>query len=348
MRLLTITLILLLTLLLPVFSFQSNILFAAEKRGQGVTIKDLPQNLKGTDIKKYFVTSGRKKVGVIQTLNNHLVVIHRDSNTAYFGQEGDTIFENDALQTLSNSRCRIRFLGEDIVTLAPETEFRVDNYVDQKAEGKKRSLFSMVKGKALFYAMRLFRYRETRFRLKTPTAVVGVRGTKFGVHVFEKTAERGDTSDGIRVADGGKAVGPYLAAADSGNRSGTLVAVGSGGVVAGLGEAIAKGKILHAGDVWDSISNLVRFDPDAFNNIVESTRIEPKGKPALTGQKQKNAEDAAKKDLDKQTKMGGETPFEINGIIRDESSDTTQQQRGEKTESDHTTPCGHLSDDHYY
>ena len=42
----------------------------------------------------------------------------------------------------------------------------------------------MLRGKIKFYALRLLRYRDVRVRVKTPTAIVGVRGTKFGIHVY--------------------------------------------------------------------------------------------------------------------------------------------------------------------
>ena len=41
----------------------------------------------------------------------------------------------------------------------------------------------MLRGKVMFYAVRLFKYRTASMSVKTPTAVVGVRGTKFGVEV---------------------------------------------------------------------------------------------------------------------------------------------------------------------
>ena len=127
-----------------------------------------------------------------------MVVIHRAAKGAYFGREGDTIYEDDSLNTLADSRCRVKFFDEDVVTMAAETEFSVDSFEDQRKAGKKRSLFSMVKGKAMFYAMRLFRYKETRYRLKTPTVTVGVRGTKFGAHVYWVDKEKSADAVGIR------------------------------------------------------------------------------------------------------------------------------------------------------
>lgn len=48
---------------------------------------------------------------------------------------------------------------------------------------KKKAVYSMLKGKAMFYITRLFKYKYVSAIVKTPTAVAGVRGTKFGVEI---------------------------------------------------------------------------------------------------------------------------------------------------------------------
>jgi hypothetical protein len=160
----------------------------------------LPESLRDVDIRERFVPlRGVETAGRIDALEGTVVVIHRGTGEAYFGRAGDPVYENDALETLRGSRCRIRFRNEDVVTMASETRFGVDTYREQRETEKPRSLFSMVKGKAMFYALRLFGRRDREVTVKTPTAVAGVRGTKFGVHVYwveDETAGRA----GVRLA----------------------------------------------------------------------------------------------------------------------------------------------------
>ena len=144
----------------------------------------LPKALQGADIKDYFIPIDAKEVGRIQTMKGHVVVIHRGTPKAYYARPRDTIYENDAIFTLDGSRCRVRLFNDDLVAMAANTHFAIDRYVDQREEKVKKSFFSMLKGKVMFYALRLFRYRTMAFKVNTPTAVVGVRGTKFGIHVY--------------------------------------------------------------------------------------------------------------------------------------------------------------------
>ena len=90
---------------------------AGAGRGAGVPFEALPGELKGMEIKDYFVPSPSfKGVGVIHALNGHVVVIHKATGTAYFGREGDRVYENDSLTSLADSRCRIKFFQEVIHT----------------------------------------------------------------------------------------------------------------------------------------------------------------------------------------------------------------------------------------
>ncbi len=185
------------------FSLFYSSAFAQMQRGGGVPAEALPEDLKSLDIKDYFLESSFKEAGVIHGLSGTVVVVHRADNSAYFGREGDTIYENDAINTLPDSRCRLRFTGEDVVTMSSDSRFTVDSYEANIEKGRKASLFGMVKGKAMFYALRLFRIRETSFELKTPTAVIGIRGTKFGVEVVRKDGGQA-RGEGLLVADNSK------------------------------------------------------------------------------------------------------------------------------------------------
>jgi hypothetical protein len=45
---------------------------------------------------------------------------------------------------------------------------------------------SIFRGKAMFFVVKLFKFRKTAASVNTPTAVCGVRGTKFGVEVTQE------------------------------------------------------------------------------------------------------------------------------------------------------------------
>jgi hypothetical protein len=156
-----------------------------QNRGNAAPGEALPEELGGLDVKDYYLGSEAEPVGLIQTVTGHVVVLHGDTNEAYFGAQGDAIFKQDVFFTLEDSRCRIKFSTEDVITMAAESQISVDELVDDRDLKKKESAISMLKGKAMFYVVPLFRYKDTSASVETPTAICGVRGTKFGVGIRE-------------------------------------------------------------------------------------------------------------------------------------------------------------------
>jgi hypothetical protein len=159
------------------------------QRGKSAAASLLPDELKSVKVDDYFVGSNRSPAGKIENATGHVVVLHKDINRAYFAAAGDIVYQEDIFYTLKDSRCRIKFSTEDIITMGENSKIVADEIIDDQAEKKKSSVISMLKGKAMFYVVRLFRYKNVEATVKTSTAVMGVRGTKFGVEV-RKTGEK--------------------------------------------------------------------------------------------------------------------------------------------------------------
>ena len=151
----------------------------------------LPPELEKLQIKDGFVSSQSKEVGLIRLIkgSGKLIVVHRPKQDAYYAQEGNPVYENDSLYTL-DCRCRIEFEDKNVIFMAPETHLDIDEVSASFFAAKKKSLFGMTKGKAVIYALRLFGYRDVELTLKTPHAMIGVRGTKFGAEIDKIKLEK--------------------------------------------------------------------------------------------------------------------------------------------------------------
>ena len=155
----------------------------APDRGNAAPREALPHDLRDLEVKDFYIDSDAQHAGFIQTVIGHVIVLHEDSRQAFFAAAGDAVFKHDSIFTLADSRCRLKFTTEDVITMGDNTRLGLEEYIDNRPEKKKTSIFNMLRGKAMFYAMRLFKYRTAATAVKTPTAVVGVRGTKFGVEI---------------------------------------------------------------------------------------------------------------------------------------------------------------------
>lgn len=206
--------VVLLALALLLTGFQPAFSRADIDRGNAVPGEALPVELKDLDVKDHYIAYEAEPVGLIQTVTGHVVVLHGDTDQAYFAAKGDAIFQKDVLFTLGDSRCRVKFVTEDVITMGEETRIGIEELIDDQEMEEKKSTISVLRGKAMFYVIPLFRYKNISTSVETPTAVCGVRGTKFGVEV-RKTGENFAQSKHIYLADASDSGFGYLALAQT-------------------------------------------------------------------------------------------------------------------------------------
>ncbi|MBN2687229.1 MAG: FecR domain-containing protein, partial [Deltaproteobacteria bacterium] len=102
----------------------------------------------------------------------------------------------------------------------------VDTIILDREQKKKDSVFSLLRGRVMFYAMKLFKYRSAGMTVKTKTAVAGIRGTKFGVEVIPTKEGGPQATAPVYLADASETGWVRLAQAP-----GTTTEVGSYTVV---------------------------------------------------------------------------------------------------------------------
>ncbi|RME34318.1 MAG: hypothetical protein D6786_05285 [Gammaproteobacteria bacterium] len=93
-------------------------------------------------------------------------------------RRGAAVESGDTIET-GNGRAQIRFRDGHFVSLQPDTTFKVDRfeYEEQKQEGK--GFFSLVKGGLRAISGLIGRKDREAYRLKTPVATIGIRGTEY-------------------------------------------------------------------------------------------------------------------------------------------------------------------------
>jgi len=120
-------------------------------------------------------------VGKIKSVVGHVVVFQEDRRYAYYAAPGGRIFERDVVYTLKGSRCRVQLDTSDVATMGENTRLMIKTYLDNRQTKVKSTTFAMNRGKAMFYALRLFKYRGASMEVETPTAVSGVRGPRLAL-----------------------------------------------------------------------------------------------------------------------------------------------------------------------
>lgn len=92
---------------------------------------------------------------------------------------GADLFKNDKIITNSNAKVQVIFKDETIITIGKNSEFSVDEFIsDGAASEVKLSLF---KGAMRTITGKIGKANPSKFKVKTKTATIGIRGTNFVV-----------------------------------------------------------------------------------------------------------------------------------------------------------------------
>jgi hypothetical protein len=95
-------------------------------------------------------------------------------------KRGDTLAVGQTLLTGSNGHVHIRFIDQAFVSVRPGSELLIEQYLYDQAEPKNNRIkFSLVKGTSRFITGKAGQAAKQNFRLNTPVAAVGIRGTDF-------------------------------------------------------------------------------------------------------------------------------------------------------------------------
>lgn len=96
---------------------------------------------------------------------------------------GDTVEPGDVIRTKSLSKAQITFIDDSTLTLSPEARLAIEDFKFEPSQGKRRAVLEVFQGLALTVVNKILKAEEPDFVVKTQTAIVGVRGTEFGIRI---------------------------------------------------------------------------------------------------------------------------------------------------------------------
>ncbi|MBZ0132431.1 MAG: FecR family protein [Rhodocyclaceae bacterium] len=95
--------------------------------------------------------------------------------------KGAEIESGEMIDT-GNGRAQVRFSDGAQVSLAPQTQFRIDEYrFAGKADGNEKGFFSLLKGAMRTITGLVGRSNRDNYKVSTTVATIGIRGTEYSV-----------------------------------------------------------------------------------------------------------------------------------------------------------------------
>lgn len=121
--------------------------------------------------------------------------------------KGARVLSGEMVRT-KDGRAQLRFDDGAIISLQPESEFRIDNYhFSGQADGKERGFFSLLKGGLRTLTGLVGRANKDNYKVTTAVATVGIRGTEYTLTYLGADSIAVATGEGsIEVCNGGGCV----------------------------------------------------------------------------------------------------------------------------------------------
>ncbi len=101
----------------------------------------------------------------------------------------DGVQAGDVLRTKSLSKAQITFIDNSTLTISPDSRIGIEAYMFDSAQKKRNAVIQLFKGLAHVVVSKIFQAAEPDFVVKTQTAIMGVRGTDFGIRLHPNSSE---------------------------------------------------------------------------------------------------------------------------------------------------------------
>lgn len=111
------------------------------------------------------------------------------------------VFVGDLLRTSPQGRAQVKFQDGAIVAMRPGSELRVDEFAYKPEAGIEKSLMSLLKGGFRTVSGAIGKTNPDNYRVKTPVATIGIRGTFYEARLGEDGLSTGVWDGGITVCN---------------------------------------------------------------------------------------------------------------------------------------------------
>lgn len=127
------------------------------------------------------VANASTPVAIVRNVSGSTTVVRQGQTIS--ATNGMEIWENDTLRTGRNGSIGIVFTDDTFLSLGPGSILIIDEFVFAPKQGKFSIVIRMLKGTAAYLSGLISKLSPESAHFKTPTASIGIRGTKFVARV---------------------------------------------------------------------------------------------------------------------------------------------------------------------
>lgn len=121
------------------------------------------------------------QVAQIKTVSGQAEIVRNGARVA--ARIGDPLYEKDTIDTGGDGSIGITFIDNTVMSSGPNSEIVLEDYKFNSSDFKGSMLTDMNRGTVSMISGDIARSSPGAMKVKTPTAILGVRGTRFVIEV---------------------------------------------------------------------------------------------------------------------------------------------------------------------
>jgi len=128
-----------------------------------------------------FVKAQGPKIAQVKNISGQVTIVREGGNLP--AKVGDLLYEKDVIQTGADGAIGITFTDNTVMSTGPNSEVSLEEYRFDSSNFNGAMLTNLRKGTLAMVSGDIARSTPGAMKVKTPTAILGVRGTRFAVQV---------------------------------------------------------------------------------------------------------------------------------------------------------------------
>jgi hypothetical protein len=121
------------------------------------------------------------QVAQIKTVAGQAEIVRNGARVV--ARVGDSLYEKDSIETGPDGSIGITFIDNTVMSSGPDSQIVLEDYKFNSSNFKGSMLADMNRGTVSMISGDIARSSPGAMKVKTPTAILGVRGTRFVIEV---------------------------------------------------------------------------------------------------------------------------------------------------------------------
>jgi len=152
-----------------------------------------------THVTETFAPGEGAAIGLVELVQGDGYIVHQKGKTAFRAMKDLSLFQGDTLITGAHGRIQARLDDKSTFALTEHSKLILTKVFYKAATNERDSELGLAFGKARFKVVKTA--EGSQYKVTTPTAVAGIRGSDFALMVFPEGQQSAASSLGQRLAD---------------------------------------------------------------------------------------------------------------------------------------------------